>query len=265
MKTTFRKFLEDIYVSPGVYSGADADETIDRVQHSVNTSERWKKLPVDFGHEGFTVLYRKDVGGEFEVALVDNRDLSGFKMPFGFALPKDPNRVAVNIALEGTSHTLLDNTGAVKDLHGVMTSVLSGNRVYRGSGLAPMLYKTLVDHGQVLFSSTSQSPGGQSTWRRLINSAWRDADVGVICPEDAAAKLLSRHAKENQHILDLYKIPNRDRTFRGIESHLGKERFLVTGPISALDKVAYSHDHTFWVIAPKGELDNFQKFAVKIQ
>lgn len=173
MTPTFRTFLEDIdLLDPLDYAPRDADETIERLQASLDEKVSWKKLPVTFPQKGFEVHYRRRPR-DFDVALVDTRS--------GVGRSSKP-RIAVNVNMERKHAKLLTADGGQNVLYGMQTQVLSGADGYRGLGLAPLLYRTLVEHGQVLFSSTEQTGGGQKTWRRLTQSVGDVADVGVIVP-----------------------------------------------------------------------------------
>ncbi len=273
MKPTFRQFIEDIEVDDSAYSPEDSDSTIDTIQRSIHRdykpdSGAWKELPADFGHEGFKVLYKKQNSLEYDVALVDTRDLSKYTVPFGFVLPKDPNRVAVNVNLAKWSIALRNSEGRLQKLHGMKTDVLSGAKSYRGAGLAPMLYRMLVQHGQVLFSSTTQTSGGQSTWRRLVKSIGDIADVGVIVHQyDEAARYAYQNWKQNQDVLRRLGInPEGKFTEDDIADALGNDDdHLLMGSLSTLDDIAYDDSSSYWVIAPHGTLGEFKKFAIKVK
>ena len=141
MTPTFRTFLEDIdLLDPLDYAPSDADETIERVQASLDEKVSWKKLPVTFPQKGFEVHYRRRPR-DFDVALVDTRS--------GVGRSSKP-RIAVNVNMERKHAELLTADGGQNVLYGMQTQVLSGADGYRGLGLAPLLYRTLVEHGQVL-------------------------------------------------------------------------------------------------------------------
>ena len=273
MKPTFRRFIEDIEVDSSAYSPDDADSTIDNMQtsirHGYNPEKKrggWKDLPVKFAHEGFKVIYKKNGYGEHDIALIDTRDLSKFEMPFGFTLPKDPNRIVVNLNVGKTSYDLLADDGKEHRLMGLRTDVLSGAKSYRGSGIAPMLYSTLVEHGQVLFSSTTQTPGGQSTWQRLTKGIGPVGEAAVIVPRDEAYRYINKNLNLNKaliaHLKSKYDDEDEFDLYDGIDSH---DTYLLTGPWAAMDRVAYDHGDTKWVIAPHGILDRYKKFAIKVK
>ncbi len=274
MKPTFRKFIEDIEVDSSAYSHDDADNTIDTMQTSIRRGynpekprSSWKELPVKFAHEGFKVIYKKNSYGEHDIALIDTRDLSKFEMPFGFALPKDANRIVVNLNVSKTSYDLLAEDGKEHRLMGLKTDVLSGARSYRGSGLAPMLYSTLVEHGQVLFSSTTQTPGGQSTWQRLTKSIGHVGDAAVIIHRTDAYRYIERHKDLNKALIAQLKSQYNDDDddvdlYDAIDNH---DIYLLIGPWAAMNKVAYDHEDTKWVIAPHGVLDRYKKFAIHVK
>lgn len=274
MKPTFRKFLEDIDVSASAYTRSEADSVISQTQDSINkkfssktaVASRWKELPVEFEIDGFSVLYRKNTAGNYDIALVDVRDLSGYKMPFGLSLPKESHRVVTNVNASNYTLGILDNQGSPVKLRGLTTEVLSGAALYRGSGLAPLLYKTLVQNGQVLFSSDTQTPGGQATWRRLVKSVESFADVCVVVPLYYADAVINRNIALNRDLLarlDL-DLPNKRVSYDSL-GKTGAEEFLVMGNLQSLDKLVYSESTFRWAILPHGTLDGFENHVIRIK
>lgn len=224
MNISFRQFLEDIEIDTTSYSPKDADEYIETAQRSVDTNARdngtfrrhWRTLNVKFPHAGFKVIYRKDKG-TYAIALIDTRDLSGVKVPVGLVLPRGKNRIVAQLVAEKRSVELLTKDGRYKTLQGLQTTLLSGARDYRGSGIAHLLYEALVDHGQVLFSSDIQTPGGKSVWQQITQNMLDRADVGVIAHSSS----------------------------------------LVQDTWPKMNRCAYANRHNFWVVAPAGTFNRY--------
>lgn len=284
MKPSFRQFLEDIEVDRHAYHPSDADDTIETMQRSVSREydpakadkprSVWKKLPVNFPHEGFEVLYKKNSYGEFDIALVDTRALP--KLPlYNPDTEGDKHRVAININVRPSHVRLINDAGNKGKFRGLTTDVLSGAKNYRGFGLAPLLYHTLVENGQVLFSSTTQTPGGQSTWRRLVRGISHMADVGVIVKNYDAESIFKRYVDKNSPLMTALKKRYMDTSARHrndnpdlddlLEEHEGE--FLALGTLEQMDKLAYGRDAsgTYWVVAPKGFLDEYKRYAIQLK
>ena len=284
---TFRQFLEDIEVDRHLYTHDDSHDTVDGLQRDINTAYNpltahkrnaiWKKLPVKFPHDGFEVIYRKGRHYAFDILLVDTRELP--QLPLYTAGKRDTNRIAVSIGTEVHTVNLFADNGKTRKFKGLKTDVLSSSENYRGFGLAPMLYQTLVENGQVLFSSASQTPGGQSTWRRLVKNLHGAADIAVIVDgvSDAAERILTTYARPSISLLDTLTsvygkthygrktLKAGDKPFMSelLEEHDGQ--LLIVGDVTVLDKIAYRYDETYWVVAPKGTLAPYAQNAVKAE
>lgn len=282
---TFRQFLEDIEVDRHLYTRDDADETVASLQQTINGSynpfahtrlNTWKKLPVKFPYDGFEVIYRKGERSDFDILLIDTRELP--TLPLYTADKKSAKRVAISIGTEAHTVNLFADGGKIRKLKGLKTDVLSSSENYRGFGLAPMLYQTLVENGQVLFSSASQTPGGQSTWRRLINTLQGAADIAVVVDaDDDAERILNKYARPGSALLDALtavygkthygrkRLKDGSKPFMAelLGAHDGQ--LLIVGDVAVLDKIAYQYDDTFWVVAPKGTLAPYVQNAVKAE
>lgn len=55
-------------------------------------------------------------------------------------------------------------------IEGLSVSLAGVTDPYIGKGIAPMLYGSLVNHGQIIFSDTKQTPAGRKLWSKLIVS-----------------------------------------------------------------------------------------------
>lgn len=151
-------------------------------------------------------------------------------------------------------------------LTGLTTDVLSSTENYRGAGLAPMLYKSLVDAGQVLFSSRIQTPGGQAAWRKLISQVSDTADVAGVADGYEAFRLLRKN-DGNEHNTELIKFLKKDSQkldYAHANGYKGGDTYLLMGNVKALDKVVYGNDSMYWVIAPHGTLDRYEQFAIYV-
>lgn len=264
-KITFRQFLEDIDVDDSAYSGDDAQSTVDSYAPSVRRSmedpenAEWKPLPVKFPEPGFTVLYTgTSYSFEYQVVLVDSRDLSKYKMPFGFGkLPTDPHRIVAHLQLDAKTAHLPSGS-----LLGVTTNVLSGSSVYRGSGMASMLYETLVAGGQVLFSSSTQTSGGRANWMKLIDRVWDKYDVAVVAEQDEAGEYLESYQGKNRELIKVLKKNSNKTDIGGLVR--GTPHWLLVGTKEQLKELAYDRYENVFVIAPKGTLKQHLHLAIKV-
>lgn len=263
---TFRQFLEDINVIHGdEYSPEESAETARNMQASLERKPAgYKRLPVDFPIKGFEVRWVKNEGDTF-VCLVDTRKLDIPQMPFGIKLDaflQKGERLAVVLEVSPRTFPLPG-----RKLRGLQTDTLSSNPYYRGSGLAPMLYETLARAGQVLFSSSAQTPGGQKTWRRLTSSVADVCGVAMLVHDVDAHGLLKRFGgiKHNLDIITSARKGDAPLTSTNLEK-MG-EYWLAFGPTKVLDDLLYEDgefDDAIWVLAPHDVLAAHEKTAIHV-
>jgi hypothetical protein len=283
---TFRQFIEDVELDDGAFDTDASHQEASGFDQSIKRryagseqidQNNWKKLPVTFPIKGFDVLYSDssgyNVGGK-TVALVDTRDTSKMDMPAGFAkLPKDLNRAAVVLDLERDKFEVPGGT-----IYGLTTNLLSARKEYHGSGLAPLVYETLIRGGQTLFSSNVQTSGAQSVWRRITKSLASEAHIFVIIRDAEDATAFVRQAERR------IKTPPREialttwaqKEWNKYNKELPednldllntvRENYLLTGSPDSLFRHAYVRYSSRWCIMPKGiELsDRMMELAIPV-
>jgi len=268
MKPTFKQFLEDIEVDDDAYHPYDAEKTVQAHQVSLERDKKtWQKLPAKFPEPGFSILWRKINLRSYDLVLVDERRIAKDQLPFGFThLASSDPRVAVHLSLETNDIEL--PTGAID---GMITNVLSGNKLYRGSGIASMLYETLVRSGQVLFSSNTQTTGGKSNWIKLTNRLDGEFDIGVIMDRYDAEDHVRLYSGLNSKLIDTLRSETKDESLKrgnaydifDLMSEKHEGRWLAVGDIEALQALAYKGSQSFFIIAPKGTFDKHLKYAIQ--
>jgi hypothetical protein len=126
-------------------------------------------------------------------------------------------------------------------LMGVVTDSLSSHEKIRGTGMALKMYQAMVQHGQVLFSSNSQTTGSRKLWERLVAS--KVGEVFVLA-EEAAARWYCNKA--------------------GFDNHDCPGKVLLTGDPDKLNDEAYASSETRWVIVPFDMVGNLKKQAIEL-
>lgn len=268
MKSSFKQFLEDIELDDRAYGRHDSDETVAFRQHSINKDKeyserfkaRWEKLPVDFPIKGFEVWWGKPRYEGLQSWNVVLLDTSQGKRTVAIDLSIDGHTIKLPVAAGNAPF----GETSFGELHGVVTDVLSSSRKYRGKGLAPELYSTLVRNGQVLFSSTTQTTGGKSTWIRMLSSLKNEADIAVVMPVAGIYNSKLQSLLDNHRSLNRQSAPEILKLLDDTTFYTGGHSLLAVGSIPALEEVAYSRHSFFWVAAPKGTLDRYLPLAIKV-
>lgn len=111
------------------------------------------------------------------------------------------------------------------ELSGLEIDSLSAVEKVRGSGLVLRSYEALIESGQVLFSSNSQTSGSRKLWEKLIVSPHV---VSFVLAQGAAARWYINRYKAD-----------------------ASANVLLTGPIPRLIDEAYADSETRWVALPK--------------
>jgi hypothetical protein len=124
-------------------------------------------------------------------------------------------------------------------LIGVSVPSLSSRTEYRGKGLPAKIYQALIDHGQVLFSSDSQTTGSRRLWEALAQR-----NTTFVLATDSAARFYAHR----------------------YEQHEGQPNVLLTGSFKRMNDEAYASEETRWVIVPKDlpGLDRLQQEAISL-
>jgi hypothetical protein len=123
-------------------------------------------------------------------------------------------------------------------LTGVVTSLLSSKMEFRGKGHALKIYEALLDHGQVLFSSNSQTSGSRKLWETLVQQ--RKSNAFVLAQESAARWYIKKYDDE-----------------------IRSANVLLTGSYNRMNDEAYASEETRWVIVP-GNVDALRKAAINL-
>ena len=192
---TFKQFITEI----------DHDDTV----FSKRASQAKTDFPIDNTWEplteieGHSVVWRQVVK-EYRVAMLDKKTQPMFLLEL----------MVKKVKVSGGTLT------------GVVTSTLSSKEEYRGKGYAIKIYEALTQHGQVLFSSNSQTTGSRLLWEKLVKNNLSHA---FVLASDAAAKWYTRKFAE-----DKIRLPN----------------VLLTGTFDRMNDAAYESAETRWLILP---------------
>jgi hypothetical protein len=209
---TFKQFLSEIDHNDEVYKKASSDWIAKQP-----LGDSWEPL---LKLDDFDVMW-KPYGKGFKVAAVE------------------PGSKEVAVLLE-----LKEKIASVPSgkLHGVVVDALSSQSKFRGQDLALKIYEALVEHGQVLFSSNSQTTGSRRLWEDLVNG---NSGVPFVLAEDAAARWYKN--KDDTYPTPAYPtVPN----------------VLLTGPLEAMNDEAYASSETRWVMLPH-DLNNLAEIKDK--
>lgn len=143
--SSFKTFLAEIDLDDSVYSKAASAEVA-----NIKLDSTWAPLPIKgpFWKKGYTIHWKEN---PFKV---------GYRLAVAYA-----GQVVVYIELDNYTVKVPGGT-----LVGLEVDSLSSRPAVRGTGLVLRTYEALVESGQVLFSSNSQTSGSQALWSRLIKS-----------------------------------------------------------------------------------------------
>jgi len=148
----------------------DVDREAETIKKNTATTSKTKGdfgkhklVPVTGLPEGFYLTYEKKTEGmgyvkheKFIVALIDARQSM-----------ENPNIVSY---MWFTPETLYFGAPNYSSITGLKVKLLGTTSEYKGHGYAIQVYKMLVNHGQILFSDTSQTPDGTKLWAKLTTS-----------------------------------------------------------------------------------------------
>lgn len=131
-----------------------------------NTSQNfgsYKFVPVTGLPDGFYLAYKKSPdqwskisSDKFMVTLIDVRN--------------NINKPEVVSYIWFNPENLYFGPPNYSSMTGLKVSSVGTAQKYRGKGYTLQVYKMLVNHGQILFSDTSQTPDGSKLWEKLITS-----------------------------------------------------------------------------------------------
>jgi hypothetical protein len=200
---TFKRFLQEIDHDDSVYP-----KYLSTMRANQEIDDTWKPLPVKIAFEikGFECRWKPNGTDEYKLMLVDAAK----------------NKSAM--VLELKTHITKVPGGT---LHGVIVTLLSSRPEYRGKNLALRVYEALINNGQILFSSDSQTSGSRKIWEDLIQGG---TGVPFVLAANAAARWYIGRANE-------YEYPH-------------AANVLLTGPFTNMDDEAYASEETRWVMIP---------------
>lgn len=212
----FKSFIAEIDHDDSVYL---KHVSADVAQQPLDST--WSPLPVKapFWKTGYSIHWK------------DN--------PYGIGY-----RVAVAYAKKVVVYMELDNFLAKVpggSLHGLEVDSLSSRPSVRGTGLVLRTYEALVESGQVLFSSKSQTSGSRALWQKLVQS---EHVVPFVLAEGSAATWYQRrYGDKTDH-----------------------PKVLLTGSLEAMIEEAYASNETRWVALPKDleGLDRLREGAINV-
>ena len=208
---TFKQFVAEIDHDDSVYSKRASDHMLRTMQQVDDT---WKLL---LKIDDNPVVWKK-VAGDYKLVMLEKDTLRPM-----FRLVLNEMRVKV--------------PGG--NLTGVMAWSLSSKEQFRGQGYAYKMYEALVKHGQVLFSSTSQTSGSMKLWQQLVQSGVGEP---FVLAEGVAARWYTNQYKQ----------------------HDGAGKVLLTGNFDRMDNEAYASHETRWLIVPHDIAGQFKKKAIKL-
>ena len=136
-----KELFEEIEVTRDAWTKDEADTRVVSTQSRFVTWKKYKTA-VEFADPEYEVVYNKNPGFivDWEIGIRNKRTKE-----FVAVLNADEH----NQTIDGIN------------LKGKMTSVASIRHDFLGQGLMQKLYQYLLDKGDILFSSTDQSPGGK--------------------------------------------------------------------------------------------------------
>ena len=148
-----RELFEEIEVSKDAWTKDEADTRVVSTQSRFDTWKKYltNKTAVEFADPDYEVVYNKNPGFivDWEIGIRNKRTKE-----FVAVLNADEH----NQTIDGIN------------LKGKMTSIASVRHDFIGQGLMQKLYQYLLDKGDILFSSTDQSPGGKKLWLKFIEN-----------------------------------------------------------------------------------------------
>lgn len=208
-----RELLREIDHDDSVYSKEASSKV---VNFPLKAADGWKHL---MNVDQYEVLWRqKTIAKEYFQIVLKADDRPGILLEVKIKVVKVPGG----------------------SLHGVFPDSLSSHEKLRGTGLALKLYNALIEHGQVLFSSTAQTTGSRKLWEQLVNI--HKSSAFVLATESAARWYI-----------------NKDKEYE----HRNAPNVLLTGPLNKLNDEAYASEETRWVIVP-GNVDILKKEAINL-
>lgn len=163
------KINEITAIQPGDWSQDDVDSEADTIRKETNKKSKkgvfgkYNLVPVTGLPEGFYLAYKKSKEGysywqkdRFTVVLVDTRE--------------NPEKPQVVSYMWFEPENVYFGEPNYSSMQGLKVRLLGTNSKYAGHGYAVQVYKMLVNHGQILFSDTSQTPDGTKLWAKLLSS-----------------------------------------------------------------------------------------------
>lgn len=212
---TLKTFLAEIDLDDSVYS-KDASAQV----ANIKIDSTWAPLPIkgSFWKKGYTIHWKEN---PFKV---------GYRLAVAYA-----GQVVVYIELDNYTVKVPGGT-----LVGLEVDSLSSRPAVRGTGLVLRTYEALVESGQVLFSSNSQTSGSRHLWKRLVQS---DHVAPFVLAQEAAARWYIRE-------------------YRAEDS----SNVLLTGSFARMEDEAYASSETRWVALPTDlpGLDKLREGAIDL-
>lgn len=236
--------LNEITVNPDAWTKDDAhghisDENI--------TNGKWLPIPTThhFADNTFNLLWRKDIG-LFKIILVDANTSD-------IALLVQCDKEEVNV-MGGKFFAMSVNT-------------LSAREQYRGKGLANKVYECLIENGQFLASSDTQSPGGKAVWDRLVQSTSHDV-YALTRVRDALVSANKDTISKTKEALARYGIPDQRSDYHTAHTAYERrvDRVLFSGSKAQICKYAYQDGPNAQIlVVPKGQLSpEISKHVIKL-
>jgi len=212
---TFKQFLEDVYVDNELYTKRDSQADINNAESKSNLKpalrgklkgKGWKSLGRPFKDPAFSVLWERK---QYSVNVI--------------LVNKEASEVAVSVSFDEVRDIEVEN-GKISYLE---VGTLSSNEKYRGKGLPAALYEFLIENGQILVSSDSQTSGGKATWETLTEQT-------------------------SGHVMALVRSYNLEHLFPKVKE-TDNDYVLVSGSLAKLNKLVYRNGRygVHWIILPK--------------
>lgn len=154
------RLFEITKLEPQAFSDENAQSfvNVQNLKHSENPGN-FKYVPVTGLLDGFFLKYSEmGTSYRYTVSLIDATD------------SKKPTVVS------SVQFAPMDRDIGTSIISGLQVTGAATSRSYVGKGYMVYVYKTLVEHSQIIFSDTSQTPAGQRLWQKLTTnndvSAW---------------------------------------------------------------------------------------------
>lgn len=152
-------------------------------ENTIQKFGKYKFVPVTTLPAGFYLAYKNSPDefsttsrDKFMVVLIDTRE--------------DINKPKVVTYIWFNPQNVYFGEPNYSSISGMKVASVGTASEYKGKGYALQVYKMLVEHGQIIFSDTSQTPDGTKLWMKLIESGQFSA-WGLVINKSSTLELVN--------------------------------------------------------------------------